>query len=271
MSVNPERGMPDPELPAEALDIVEAYLDDLQRRLSLSPRATRRTLAEAEDHLFAATIAGINSGEQPAVAARAATAAFGRTSAVARSFTPSPLQSLHLLFKREVFLPLSSAVVFFTGIGLFAIGVSGLAAELLGRVFGSGFVAGDYNGITYTPQRCQDFISYFPGSTCEQAATIHHFGEVVEYRVGVGVLGLTVLFGYWLWRRRANSVAPPDLLVGTVGVALFGIAAVALAFSSLTPLMAGGPGTGAPLSAAVISAVVAVLFLPRLTRALSAT
>jgi hypothetical protein len=88
-------------------------------------------------------------------------------------------------------------------VGLVAIGASGLVAELLGRLFGAGFVAGDLPGVTYTGQRCAQYLEYFPNAGgCEQAATLHHWGEVVEYRVAVGVVGAFVLGAY-------HAVAPP--------------------------------------------------------------
>src|SRR5947207_2842912 len=68
-------------------------------------------------------------------------------------------------------------------IGFIAIGTSGLLAELFGRVFGEDFVAGDGPGVTYTAERCADFLRYFPNAvSCNAAAAAHHYGEVVEYR-----------------------------------------------------------------------------------------
>ena len=125
------------------------------------------------------------------------------------------------------------------GIGLVAIGASGLVAELLGRLFGAGFVAGDLPGVTYTAQRCAEFLEYFPDAgSCAQAAALHHWGEVVEYRVAVGVVGAVVLGAYLLWRRRPDRQDPrylgvlPDGFSATVATSLYGVAAAALALLS---------------------------------------
>jgi hypothetical protein len=57
--------------------------------------------------------------------------------------------------------------------------------------------------MTYTSQRCAEFLEYFPNAGgCEQAAALHHWGEVVEYRVAVGV-------GRGVRPRRVSAVAPP--------------------------------------------------------------
>jgi hypothetical protein len=78
-----------------------------------------------------------------------------------------------------------------------------------------------------TPQRCAEFLEYFPNAGgCEQAAALHHWGEVVEYRVAVGVLGLLVLGAFLLWRRRPDRRDPrylgvlPDGFSATVATSL---------------------------------------------------
>src|SRR5262249_61874572 len=68
-------------------------------------------------------------------------------------------------------------------VGLVAVGLSGLVAEVFGRVFGPAFVAGDAPGVTYTSARCADYFEYFPHARdCADAAAQHHWGEVVEGR-----------------------------------------------------------------------------------------
>jgi len=141
-------------------------------------------------------------------------------------------------------------------------------AELLGRLFGAGFVAGDLPGVTYTAQRCAEYLEYFPDAgSCAQAAALHHWGEVVEYRVAVGVLGLLVLGGFLLWRRRPDQQDPrylgvlPDGFSATVATSLYGVAAAALALLSLDWfLVADGDGTGQWLSAAIVAAAMAAVY-----------
>jgi hypothetical protein len=163
---------------------------------------------------------------------------------------------------------LARSAVLLGGVGLVAIGASGLVAELLGRLFGAGFVAGDLPGVTYTAQRCAEFLEYFPDAgSCAQAAALHHWGEVVEYRVAVCVLGLLVLGGFLLWRRRPDRQEPlylgvlPDGFSATVSTSLYGVAASALTLLSLDSLLvAGGDGTGQWLSAAIVASAMAVAY-----------
>ena len=90
---------------------------------------------------------------------------------------------------------------------------------------------------------------------------------MVEYRVAVGVLGLLVLGGFLLWRRRPDGRQErylgvlPDGFSVTVATSLYGVAAAALALLSLDSLLvAGGDGTGQWLSAAIVAAAMAVVY-----------
>ena len=133
-------------------------------------------------------------------------------------------------------------------------------------MFGAGFVAGDLPGMTYTPQRCAEFLEYFPDAGgCEQAAALHHWGEVVEYRVAAGVVGLLVLSAYLLWRRRARQRrylgVLSDGFSATVATSLYCVAAAVLALQSLDALLvADASGTGQWLSAAIVASAMAVLY-----------
>ncbi len=160
------------------------------------------------------------------------------------------------------------AAVLLGAVGLVAIGASGALAELLGRVFGAAFVAGDLPGMTYTPQRCAEFLEYFPDAGgCARAAVLQHWGEVVEYRVAVGVLGLLVLGAVMLWRRRRHGRQPqylgvlPDGFSATVATSPYGMAAAVLALRSLDSLLvAGGDGSGQWLSGAIVALAMAVVY-----------
>ncbi|HYX44502.1 MAG TPA: hypothetical protein VE760_05615, partial [Acidimicrobiales bacterium] len=154
---------------------------------------------------------------------------------------------------------------------------SGLVAGGMGAAFGKEFVAGDMGGVTYTPERCAYFLEYDPAPTCAQAATEHHFDEVVVYRLGAGVLGLLALGGYAVagrWRRLSRFVSTvgllPDGFVATMGTAAFGVAAVALVGNSLGLMIIGGEtaGAGQYLSGGVVALAAAAFFLARLHRAL---
>jgi len=127
----------------------------------------------------------------------------------------------------EVSLSLAHLVV----IGLLAVGVSSVLALGMGALWGTSFVAGDPAGVTYTPSRCRELFEYAPGATtCEQAATEHHFAETVVYRGAAGVMGVLGAAAYvWLRRRRPGR---PELLPtgfeATIGTTAFGMAALVL-------------------------------------------
>jgi hypothetical protein len=161
-------------------------------------------------------------------------------------------------------------------IGLVAIGASGAVAAGLGALFGRSFVAGDLPGVTYTRERCADFLEYEPGApTCEQAAAAHHFGEVVTYRLAAGVLGVLLFLPYLWVRRRFREIDQSGLPRGfeaTVGVSIFGIAAAGLLASSLDGFFAGGSaGVGEYLSGAIVAAAVAAVYGLSLYRTLLAS
>jgi hypothetical protein len=245
-------------------DLIEGYLDQLLGHLRGSAHDVRRILVEAEEHLRDGAAEQMAAGASEEQAQRRAIERFGHPRAVARRFSaglapvPPPVVAAEL----------ARAAVPLAGVGLVAIGASGLLAELLGRLLGAGFVAGDLPGMTYTPERCAEFLEYFPDAgSCEQAAALHHWGEVVEYRVAVGVLGLLVLGAFLLWRRGRGGRPPeylgvlPDGFAATVATSLYGVAAAVLALEGLDALLvAGGDGAGQWLSGAVVALAMAVLY-----------
>jgi hypothetical protein len=255
-------------------DLIESYLDRLLGHLRGSAHDVRRILSEAEEHLRDATTELVAAGASEEEAQRRAIQRFGNPRTVARRFSAR----LAPVPPAAVAAELARAAVLLGGVGLVAIGVSGLLAELLGRLLGAGFMAGDLPGMTYTPQRCAEFLEYFPDAGgCEQAAAMHHWGEVVEYRVAVGVLGLAVLGGYLLWRRGRRDEPPrylgalPDGLAATVATSLYGLAATVLALEGLNALLAGhGSGAGQWLSAAAVALAMAVGYGISLWRASAA-
>jgi HAAS len=250
---------------------IEDYLDQLLVELRGSARDVRRILAEVEEHLFAATAEGVAEGLPEEKAQWRAIDRFGPPRMVASRFgRPAAWPALRALARSA---PLFAAV------GLIAIGVSGAISEALGRLFGPAFVAGDPPDVRYTAARCADFQEYFPGKSCLDAAAWHHWGEVVEYRVAAGVLGLLLLGGALLYRRRRRKVAtamtevalPPGLLAGAA-TALYGLAAAALLLQGASEAVAGGTtgGTGQWLSAGGVALVGAIAYGLVLLRSLAA-
>ena len=150
--------------------------------------------------------------------------------------------------------------------------MSGIVAAIFGSAFGRSFVAGDPPGVTYTATRCADFLGYSPGAkTCEQAATWHHYGEVVQYRLAAGLLGLLLLAVYLLARRklRGDPTALPWGFEATIGTAMYGAAALyLLATSANAAVLHETAGVGDLLSGGVIAAIMAAVYGIALYRAL---
>lgn len=163
-------------------------------------------------------------------------------------------------------------------VGLLAIGASGILAGAMGIAFGADFVAGDFPGVTYTPARCADLQEYAPaGTSCNQAAALHHQDETVSYREGAGLLGALV-FVLWFFARgrlaggtgEVGAGLPPGF-VATAGLAMFGVVGLVMLALGLGLLVLGpGTGAGADLSAAIVSLIVAGVFATRLYRTLAA-
>lgn len=252
-----------------APDPVERYLDQLLTELHGTAGNIRRVLAEVEHHLRDSIDEGTAQGLPLEEARRRALERFGSPRTVARQFA-SPARGL---VSPAVLGQLILAMALLGGIGLAAIGVSGAVAQGMGMAFGKTFVAGDPPGVTYTPARCADFREYYPAApSCADAAVDHHFDETVQYRVAAGVLGLLVLGGWWLARRRRPARhlgLLPDGFVASVGASLFGLVGGFLVLASVDQLMFGVDGAGQNLSGGIVSLLVALAFLVSLNRTLA--
>jgi hypothetical protein len=176
--------------------------------------------------------------------------------------------------ERESWLDLIVSLAIVAAIGLIAIGASGAVAAGLGDRLGAQFVAGDPPDRLYTADRCADFAEYHPeAADCRAAAAAHHFDEVVEYRMALGILGVlglgVVLLARWRVPLLVSHEVLPASFAPTVGASLFGMAAVVLLGSSVPSLLLGNPdGVGQLLSGGVVSLVVFLGFAARLRRTL---
>jgi len=232
---------------------IERYLDDLFDHLTGTGAAGRRALGEAEDHLLAATAEGQEAGLSEVEAARQAVARFGDPARIAAS-----LKVAHGGIA-AILKPVFSGAWLLAAVGMIAIGFSGLVAEVMGRLISPNFVAGDPSGVTYTADRCADYFEYFPNATsCANAAELHHWGEVVEYRVAAGVLGLLGLGAYVLLRRIGWLSKPPSGPLALVTAAVFGLAGMLLTLPPVMEMVFGGTsGVGANLSGGLVALLLA--------------
>jgi hypothetical protein len=252
--------------PQSGDSLIERYLDELVGRLRGPGAALRRAVEEIEVHLHESVAEGMGRGLSEPEAERAAVERFGSPRLVARRFASEAAAFPSV----PAFLQLAITLSLLAGIGLAAIGVSGVLAGGMGRALGKSFVSGDPPGVTYTAARCRDFLEYHPRPTCEQAATAHHFDEIVLYREAAGVLGLMVLGGYFIVRRRRDLTTPPLLprgIVPIVGTTMFGGATVLLLGDSMGRLAFGQTsGPGGNLSGGMVSLVVLAGFAWSLRR-----
>ena len=238
-------------------EAIERYLDRLL--LELRGRATdvRRILVETEEHLRDEVAAGLAEGLPVEEAEERAIARFGPPRVVARRFGPTSTRVLPELVR---------ALTLLIAVGLIAIGASGVLSMGLRAVFGSSFVAGDPVGVTYTPRRCADFVRFHPeAASCSAAASAHHADEVEEYRVATGALGLLVLGGWAVARRRGprrhNLGVLPDAFSATVGATVFGVAGGLLLMQGAAMLVQGADrGAGQWLSGSAVALLVASVY-----------
>jgi HAAS domain-containing protein len=110
-------------------ELIERYLDELQVRLSGSPRQIRRMLREVEEHLHDAMEAGLARGLDAGEAEQQAVAAFGPAAGVARACNVSTWQLLRSLAAQALAL---------VGVALVAVGLSGAVIAVMVAAGGSG-------------------------------------------------------------------------------------------------------------------------------------
>ncbi|HEY8302012.1 MAG TPA: permease prefix domain 1-containing protein [Jatrophihabitans sp.] len=222
---------------------VESYLDELYARLRTDPRSARRLLDEAADHLHAATADYQAAGLDRVSAERAAVERFGPS---------EPLVRADRTFGR-LLLDTAFGCALLGGIGLVAVGVSGVLAGLMSALFGTRFVGGGLAG------------SIFGGPPRSVAVDA---GDAVALRALAGLVGVLVLAAVWLARRRGVRMRVlPVSYVDTTGLVAFAAATLALGALSIDQVVQhAGHGTGFFLSGALVSLAGATVFGVRAVR-----
>jgi hypothetical protein len=247
-------------------DAVEEYLDRLLVTLSGSPRQVRHTLAEIEAHLHDAVTEGIAAG-LPETEARA--------QAVARIGPVHEVTGRTVAFTRPVpalarRLALIGAIV--SGVGLVAIAVAGLIGWVLAAAKGGRFIAAPWPPGSYTQADCARWMSGDPAAhNCVAAMVYDHVGDFILQAGACGVLGVLVLTGYLVlrrrWQDRATLAALPAGSAEALGGALAGLAAIFFVGSAIDlEMVQHGIGAGQPFSLAAAALLAAVFFALRLLR-----
>lgn len=238
---------------------IEPYLDELLERLHGRPRDVRRALHEAEDHLYTHADAAAAAGMDRAEAEAEAIARFGSPGAVARGFnTALPLGARIGLVRA-----LAAQLIALAGIGLVAIGISGLLEGAIARIWGQTFAVADPPGTLHSATACRYWESIHPhATTCAQAYVAESMSDGLLQRYAAGLLGLVVLL-VWTFvrrRRRLPLIAPlTGVVPAAFGMAAFGVsAAIFAALAGDRIRVSAGNGAGQWLSAAAVATVAAI-------------
>lgn len=243
---------------------VEIHLDRLFDLLAGTGGTGRRILNEAEAHLNDSAGALIAQGHAPHDAMCEAVLRFGPPELVAKAVLQSTMLPFSALLQRIV-----AAAWLLGAVGLSCLGLSGLFAWLVGKLFGAAMIAPDAPGQIYAASRCANLLAAFPGASgCYAASVAHHFEELVYRPLAAGALGIMLLALFWVSRRipivRGLTVLPPKDMIAAVGLTAFGGAAAVLSFLEIGSLFQGVPwGVGADFARAGAALLAAFLFVPQ--------
>lgn len=239
---------------------IENYLDELLSCLRLPPRATRRLLAETEDHLREAASAAEQNGSSPRDAQREAVARFGPPPKIAaaakQARRPSTLAAIGTVIWAGLVLG---------GVGMLAIGLSGGVAAVFNAIAGDRFVGALPQN--YSAAFCGHVLALRSGAgTCSVAAILETSHDAVALRLLAGLVGLALIAIAWWTHGYVNSDPSfRHLLAGTINAVAalaFGAAATALLTVSIdTAVHYGTGGVGWYLSGGLVSLVAAAATL----------
>jgi hypothetical protein len=249
-------------------DPIGRYLEQVRAGLRVAPAEAELILAEAEDHLRETAAAGLAAGLTEREAQEAAISAFGSVSAVVRAHAPRPGHLVKGRTAAAVLGDLFLAAWKLGGIGLTAIGVSGLVVALMNHTLGRAFTGQAPAWVTFPKASCAYWMAIWPGAhTCAQAAMQEASSDNVVLRGAAGIVGVALLGAYVLARRvqRRRGRGPAVLLAGyfpALAACVFGAGGLGLALAQLTGFMVTA-GPGSYLSGAIVSLAVAACYAGR--------
>jgi hypothetical protein len=254
-------------------DPVEHYLGQLRAGLRVAPQEAELILAEAEDHIRETVASGLAAGLTEREAQEAAISAFGSVRAVIRAHESRPANLARGRTAAAVLGDLFMAAWKLGGVGLTAIGASGLVVALMNHTLGPSFTGQVPAGVTFPRASCAYWMAAWPDAhSCAQAAMLESSRDNVVLRVAAGIAGVALLGAYavvrHLLRRRGRGQAV--LLAGyfpLMATCVFGAGGLGLALAQLTGFTVTA-GPGAYLSGAVVSLAVAACYAGRARPAL---
>ena len=253
--------------------LIEKYLAALRASLWMSPGQAELIVAEAEDHLRETAAAGLAAGMTEREAQEAAISAFGSVRAVVRAHESTPGHLVKGRSPAAVLGDLFLSAWKLGGIGLLAVGASGLLVALMNVTFGRAFTGRAPARVRFGAGDCAHWLAAWPGAgSCAVAHMLEASSDGVILRVAAGVLGAAVIEGFAIvrYQQRRRGRGPAVLLAGyfpVLAACVFGAAALTLGLSQLTGFQVT-EGPGAFLSGAVVAAVVAAGYALRARPAL---
>jgi hypothetical protein len=140
------------------------------------------------------------------------------------------------------------------------VGASGLLLPLGSRIAGMRAISGDADVLPYTAARCGEYRHLVPSAhSCREAAQLHHYYELTDGRIMLGVLAvLALLVMWWMVRKGALHVLPRKMLA-LLGAGVYGALGGVIMLIALGNLSAGRSWewfgdllTGVPLAIAGI-------------------
>jgi hypothetical protein len=241
-------------------DPVEDYLGRLRDWLRTPDAA--RVLAEARDHLHESTIAGMAAGLSEQEAQEAAISSFGSVRAVVRAHQARPRHLIKGRTPRAVLADLIMSAWKLGGMGLTAVGVSGLVVLLMNLTLGRGYVGQSPVGTSFSKAQCSYWLAGWPGArTCAQAAMLESSSDAVVLRTAAGIVGIAALAAYCVFRHLRRDRGQV-LLAGyfpALAAVVFGAGAAGLVLLQSTGLTVT-EGAGNYLSGAIVAAGLALWY-----------
>ncbi|HEY8729291.1 MAG TPA: hypothetical protein VIL94_06885 [Acidothermaceae bacterium] len=247
---------------------IESYLDELVTRMPAEqPRALRQLLAETEAHLRDDAARAVAEGASPHDAEADAVRRFGpvpeMVGAEQRRFA-TPLST--------VLRQIASTTLLLGSIGAITVGLSGVLAAVFQQTAGSRALVDVRPGQVLSGSDCARWLATDPTAhDCRAAAIYDWVGEVITYRISLGLLGVAALAVFFLLRRRWTrlrrwSMLPP-LVSDTIATTAFATAGIWTLGTGIDTLAVGpGTGYGQWFSAAPVALAAAMFFGIRLVR-----
>ena len=235
---------------------IEDYLDELLSRLQVQPRQTRRLLSETEDHLRETAKRLQQQGYDSISAESEAVRQFGTPDEIAAAERKVTRPTV-----RQSVAAIGQGLVLLAGLGLTAIGVSGVLAWIINTFAGPRFVGALPE--THPAGLCRYYLFVHPtATTCQQAAAWENSQDAVSLRLLAGMVGVVLLAAGWLWRRADR----PTGALAAVGGLATGLATVAFAGAAVflgaqaidLAVQHGSGGVGWYLTGAIVAAIAVI-------------